>query len=406
VKRIWVLMAVCFVDMIGLMMILPLLPLYAGSLGAGPLVVGLLTASFPVAQLASSPFWGRVSDRHGRRPAILIGLAASAVAYTIFAFADALWLLFACRFAQGLGGGTTGVAQAYVTDSVLPSDRAKALGWLSAATSAGVIVGPGLGSLSANLGSAAPGLVAAALVLGNMAFAWKWLPESRPTRFTGEHEGAPAAARPQRSVLTAVLDVVRHPASPVAFLIWIYAVAMLPYNGTPPVFSLYLSERFAIAANEIGYFFIVFGAIGVIMRTAPVGWVNARLGEARTMRVGAALLALGYFLIPFAVSVPQFIAAQMLIPIGTALLFPANSALVSHKADRREVGLTLGVQQTFRGVSAIVGPIWAGWAYQALGRTVPFFLFGTVLSVVFVLALRVRDAAPAREASPAVTPAG
>jgi MFS family permease len=207
-------------------------------------------------------------------------------------------------------------------------------------------------------------------------------------------------------VLTAVLDVVRHPASPVAFLIWIYAVAMLPYNGTPPVFSLYLSERFAIAANEIGYFFIVFGAIGVIMRTAPVGWVNARLGEARTMRVGAALLALGYFLIPFAVSVPQFIAAQMLIPIGTALLFPANSALVSHKADRREVGLTLGVQQTFRGVSAIVGPIWAGWAYQALGRTVPFFLFGTVLSVVFVLALRVRDAAPAREASPAVTPAG
>lgn len=401
-KRLGALLAVAFVDMIGLMMILPLLPLYAQSLGAAPLAIGLLTAAFPVAQLASSPVWGRVSDRYGRRPALLIGLAASAVAYTIFAFADALWLLFLCRFAQGLGGGTTGVAQAYVADSVPPADRAKALGWLSAATSAGVIVGPGLSSLAHNLGPAAPGLVAAGLVLLNILYAWRWLPESRPTKFTGEHEGA-ALARPPRSIMQAVLEVVKHPARPVPFLILIYAVAMLPYNGTPPVFSLYLSQRFGVTANQIGYFFIVFGAIGVIMRAAPVGWVNARLGEARTMRFGAALLAVGYLLLPFATSLAQFVAAQMLVPLGTALLFPANSALVSHKADRREYGLTLGVQQTFRGVAAIVGPVWAGWSYQVLGPTVPFLLFSGVLVVVLLLALRVRDETPA--AAPAVTPA-
>src|SRR3989449_4328946 len=132
-------MAVALLDVIGLMMFLPLLPLYALRLHAVPATIGFLTASFPVAQLASSPIWGRVSDRYGRRPVLLVGLTGSAVAYVIFGFASALWLLFASRFVQGLGGGTTGVAQAYVADTMEPHERAKALGWLSAATSAGVI---------------------------------------------------------------------------------------------------------------------------------------------------------------------------------------------------------------------------------------------------------------------------
>ena len=139
-KRLSVLMAVAFVDMIGLMMVVPLLPLYALRLHADPSTVGFLSAAFPVAQLASSPVWGRVSDRYGRRPALLVGLAASAAAYVIFGFAGSLWLLFISRFVQGLGGGTTGVAQAYVADSMAPHERARALGWLSAATSFGVVV--------------------------------------------------------------------------------------------------------------------------------------------------------------------------------------------------------------------------------------------------------------------------
>ena len=129
-KRLAVLMAVAFVDMVGLMLVLPLMPLYAMRLHANPATIGFLIAAFPVAQLASSPVWGRVSDRYGRRPAILVGLAGSAVAYLIFGFAHALWLLFVSRFVQGLGGGTTGVAQAYVADTVPPNERAKALGWL------------------------------------------------------------------------------------------------------------------------------------------------------------------------------------------------------------------------------------------------------------------------------------
>src|SRR2546430_2892291 len=178
-KRLSVLMAVAFVDMMGLMIIWPLLPLYAKNLGASATVVGLLAASFPIAQLGSSPVWGYVSDRYGRRPALLVGLGTSAIAYVVFGFAHTVWLLFISRFVQGLGGGTTGVVQAYVADAMLPRERAKALGWLSAATSAGVIIGPAIGSFMHRFGEAAPGLFASALVLVNVAFAWKWLPESR-----------------------------------------------------------------------------------------------------------------------------------------------------------------------------------------------------------------------------------
>ena len=145
-KRMSVLMAVAFVDMIGLMLVLPLLPLYALRLHADATTIGFLTAAFPVAQLVASPVWGRVSDRYGRRPAIMVGLTASTLAYVIFGFAGSLWLLFVSRFVQGLGGGTTGVAQAYVADTMAPQERAKALGWLSAATSLGVVIGPVLGS--------------------------------------------------------------------------------------------------------------------------------------------------------------------------------------------------------------------------------------------------------------------
>src|SRR4051812_23284491 len=178
--RLSTLIITAFVDMVGLLMVLPVMPFYARSLGAGGLMVAVLVSSFSIAQLLSAPLWGRVSDRYGRRPALLIGLSASAVAFGVFGLADAVWLLFASRIVQGAGGGTTGVAQAYVADTMEPNDRARALGWLSSATAAGVILGPAIGSFAFTLGPAAPGLVAAGLCLTNVIIAWKWLPESRP----------------------------------------------------------------------------------------------------------------------------------------------------------------------------------------------------------------------------------
>jgi len=396
-KRLSVLMAVAFVDMMGLMIIWPLLPLYAAKLGATATIVGLLAASFPVAQLVSSPVWGYVSDRYGRRPALLVGLGASAFAYIVFGFAHAVWLLFLSRFVQGLGGGTTGVVQAYVADTMLPHERAKALGWLSAATSAGVIIGPAIGSFMHRFGEAAPGLFASALVLVNVAFAWKWLPESRWAQ-AGVAQTATGAPRPSvtigeavRNIVQPAVRVVADPTRPISLLIWIYALAMLAFNALPPIFSLYLHDRFAITADQIGFFFMVFGAVGVLMRTAPVGWFNAKLGEVRTMQVGTLLLLAGFILVPLAPTLTLFVCAQILLPLGTALLFPANSALVSHRAHHDEIGLTLGVQQTYRGLAAIVGPVYAGGAYQTLGQQVPFYISAGIIAFVGYLTLRIPE---------------
>jgi multidrug resistance protein len=392
-RRLWILMAVCFVDMMGLMLVAPLMPFYALDLKAPEWLVGPLIAAFAVAQLISSPIWGKFSDRYGRRPAMLIGLGASAFAYVIFGLATSLWMLFLSRVVQGLGGGTTGVAQAYVADTMEPGERAKALGWLSAATSAGVVIGPFIGSAAYNFGRATPGLVAAVLVLINVFFAWQWLPESRV-----HHARSPSGhfvVPPGRSVRQALWEIVRQPTTPAHRVIWIYVVGMLALNVVIGVLALYLKDTFGISAKTIGYFFPVFGVVGVVMRATLVGWFNSRFGEIRTMQIGTVSLALGLALMPLpaalfppATALVFFILFLILVPVGTALLFPASTSLVSQRTDRHELGLVMGAQQTFRGIMSIVGPVGATVAFATLGHGVPFLLASGVVAVAGLLAFR------------------
>lgn len=392
-KRLWVLMAVCFVDMLGLMLVAPLMAFYALDLQAEEWMVGPLIASFAVAQLVSSPVWGKFSDHYGRRPAMLIGLGASAFAYVIFGFADSLWLLFASRIVQGLGGGTTGVAHAYVADAMAPAERAKALGWLSAATSAGVVIGPFIGSAAYHFGREAPGLVAAGLVLINVFFAWRWLPESRVPH--GHTPSGQAGAPGKRSIARALGDILQHPATPAHRVIWIYVVGMLALNVVIGVLALYLKDEFRITAETIGYFFPIFGIVGVLMRATLVGWFNARYGEIRTMQIGTISLMLGLALMPLPAAVLPYGPAMLifilflaLVPVGTALLFPASTSLVSQRTERHELGLVMGAQQTFRGITSIVGPIGATIAFASWGHGVPFLLAAAIVGVAGVLAFR------------------
>jgi MFS family permease len=146
---------------------------------------------------------------------------------------------------------------------------------------------------------------------------------------------------------------------------------------------------------------MIFGVVGVVMRAAPVGWFNARFGEVRTMRIGALLLIAGFVLVPAAPTLPMFVLAQILLPLGTALLFPANSALVSHRADPHEIGVTMGVQQTYRGVAAIIGPAYAGWAYGHLGHHVPFYWSAVIMLLVYGLMLMVKRDQPTEQPAPA-----
>lgn len=381
-KQLSVLIATCCIDMIGFAMVLPLLPYYALRLQATPEMIGLLTAAFSVAQLIASPYWGRFSDRYGRRPALLIGLFASACAYVIFGLADALWLLFLSRLVQGAGGGTTGVAQAYVADTVKASGRAKALGWLSAATSAGVAIGPAVGSFSQqHFGPTAPGIVAACLCLINVGFAWRWLPESRKP-------GAPIKER--KPVLHSALEVAEHPTRPVSRLIWIYAVGMLAFSTLTSVLALFLDAEHGVTVNTIGYFYSYVGILSFAMRSVLLGPIVERLGETRTMRTGTVILVVGLLAYTVAPNLWALALIIPLVPIGTALLFPSTTALMSRASPKDELGTTMGVAQTFAGVARVVAPILGTAAFQRVGHSAPFFFAAGTVALVGLMSLKVQ----------------
>jgi MFS family permease len=394
--RLSFLMATCFVDMLGFLIVLPLLPFYATRLGADAFVVGLMVSAFAVAQLATAPLWGRLSDRIGRRPTILGGLVISALAYLLFALACAeratavlepgalLAVLFVSRLVQGAGTGTTGVVQAYVSDSVPPEERAKALGWLTAATSTGVMIGPVIGSLAATLGPAAPGLVAAGLCVANVTFGFFWLPE--PPRGGAAAGEAPA----RRSVRRMMAAMLAHPGRPAPSLIWIYAVGMMAFMAMNAVLALFLQRRFGVTEKTIGYFYTYVGAVSLVMRSLVLGPAVARFGEPRVLQLGILALGLGFALMPLAPGIPVFGLVVVLVPVGTALLFPSTTSLVSRVADRAEVGQMMGVQQAYGGVARMVGPMWAGAAFEHLSPSAPFWISAALAAGLWLFAARLR----------------
>ena len=398
--KLFTLMATAFVDMVGLLMIIPLLPFYVKTLGGSGvdvlglhfgigIIIGFIVSAFTVAQLLSAPMWGRFSDRVGRRPTLLIALGAAAIAYLIFGFAHSLIVLFLSRIVQGAGGGTVGVIQAYVADSTDPKDRARALGWLSATTNLGVALGPVLGSFAITLGKrdlmpgsgtllmgrAAPGIMAAGLCVLNMIFAWRYLTESRDLS-----EQAPAGeVRPTSR--QAIWRVISHSSEPSSRLIWIYAISIGAFQGSFSVLALFLNARFAVTEQTIGYFFMYVGSISVFARVLLLGRMVDWLGEAKLSRLGLVLLAAGVVGMPLSRNLGMLAIAVALIPLGTAFTFPCVTALLSRVIAPRERGLYMGMQQTYGGVARIIAPLFFGWAFDSLGVSSPYFF-----SAAFILA--------------------
>jgi MFS family permease len=415
VAKLTVLMITAFIDMVGTLMILPLMPFYAESFGANGLVVGLLVSSFSVAQLLSAPMWGRFSDRYGRRPALIVGMTASAIAYIVFAYAGSLWLLFLSRLIQGSGGGTVSVIQAYVADAVKPDQRAKGLGWLSAATNAGVALGPVLGSKSLVFGRHGPGLTAAILCLLNIGFAFKYLVESRDMV-----EAKSSVHVPGRS-LKAAVRVVTHSSEPAPRLIWIYAIGIGAFQGMNAIFALFLAARFGVTSDTIGYFYTYIGVLSMVTRAVILGRALDRFGEVRLSRIGQVLLALGLAALPFMhpISDPAAMASRLggvlpvgavaflpylplalavaLLPLGTAFTFPCVTAMLSRVIPSNERGMYMGVQQTFGGIARVLFPIGAGWAFDRY-QELPFLVSAGLVAGTILLGLGLEEyTGPTRE---------
>lgn len=354
-RPLFVLFLTILVNLIGFGIIIPLLPFYATSYGASPVVIGLLFASFSISQLFAAPLLGEWSDRWGRRPVLILSLIGTTVSFVMLALAGSLPMLFLARIVDGLSGGNITTARAYIADVTTPEDRAKAYGYLGAAFGLGFILGPALGGFFSRYGYTAPIWVAAIVSVAATLLAWVWLPETRHA--TSAASGSPWKALPgvlARPHLRVLLGV--------DFVYW---MSFAVYQTT---FALFGAQRFGFDAQKTGYFLSAFGFLGVIVQGALVGPIVRRLGERRTLTVGLLLAAIGWGGSALTWSLPVF--TLMLVPgaMGIGLCNATLSALISHSAAISEQGRVQGAAGALESVGRASGPVWGNAALQTFGE--------------------------------------
>jgi MFS family permease len=377
-----VLFAAVLIDMMGFGIVLPLLPFYAESMGAKPLQITIMVASFSAMQLAAAPLWGRVSDRRGRRGILVLGLFASAVSYLIFGFARSYWWLLISRLAAGAAGGTISVAQAYVADTTSGEGRARGLGHLGAASGLGVMLGPAVGAFFSSWGLGAPGFVAAGMCTLNAIAAYFLVPESRPHDKRRKAGQAATLSSWARSFTV----------YPMWILLLVYFLTISSFHALTSVLALFLERSFGINQKDMGILFTISGATTVVVRGLLLGPLVKRFGEPGTVRIGIIGLAVALAGLPLLPNGHWALLVAPLYAFGAGTLFPALASLVSRATDEDSQGSMLGGSQLVGGLGRVLGPLWSGWVFQSLGIATPFEIGVVVVLVAFVIAFKIPPA--------------
>jgi MFS transporter, DHA1 family, tetracycline resistance protein len=380
-RPLFIIFLTIFVNLVGFGIIIPLLPFYAETFGASPLVIGLLFASFSLSQLVAAPLLGELSDRWGRRPVLIFSLLGTVVSFVMLAVAGSLPMLFAARIVDGLSGGNITTARAYIADITAEENRAKAFGILGAAFGLGFIVGPALGAAFSRISYTAPIWAAAAITVVATVMAWAWLPETVHRAHAGG--GAPWHA---------LADLWKRTHLRVLFTIdFVYWTAFAVYQTT---FALFGARRFGFDAAHIGYLLSAFGFLGVVVQGGLVGPIVRLFGERRTLSAGLMFAAVGWGGSALTHSVPVFVA--MLVPgaIGIGLCNATLSALISRSAAAHEQGRVQGAAGALESLGRTIGPVWGNGTLQRFGEGTAYGSAAIALIGIAALTLRYRPAAP------------
>jgi len=370
-----------FVNLVGFGIIIPLLPFYAQTFGASPLVIGLLFASFSVSQLVAAPILGDLSDRVGRRPILLFSLIGTVVSFGMLAVAHSLAMLFAARIVDGLSGGNITTARAYIADITTEENRAKSFGLLGAAFGLGFIVGPALGALFSHISYTAPIWAAAAITIVATVLAWVWLPE------TVHH------ARGGGSPWRALREMGGRESLQILFTVdFVYWTAFAVYQTT---FALFGARRFGFDAAHTGYLLSAFGFLGVLVQGVLVGRVVKWLGGKRTLAVGLLFAAVGWGGSAMTHSLTVFV--MMLVPgaIGIGLCNATLSTLISNAAGPQEQGRVQGAAGALESLGRTIGPVWGNGALQFYGEGKAYG--SAAIALLGAAAITLRYRVPARE---------
>jgi DHA1 family tetracycline resistance protein-like MFS transporter len=392
-RPLLIIFLIVLVNLIGFGIIIPLLPFYATRLGASAFTVGLLFASFSVAQLLAAPLLGELSDRYGRRPVLIFSLIGTVASFVLLALANSVAMVFVARIVDGLSGGNISTARAYIGDVTTVEDRARGFGLIGAAFGLGFVFGPALGGVLGHLGYAAPAWGAALIAAAAAVLAWAWLPETaRRVEARRPSPWGELGRALRRPVLGRLLLI--------DFLYWATFTA---YQTT---FALFGARRFGFDVPQTGYLLAVVGGIGVVVQLTLVGPVVRAVGERRALPAGLALASLGLFVAAAAHSLPVFVLALLPGATGVALSIPTLTSLISQTARAGEQGRIQGVSSALEGLGRAVGPVWGNGVLQVYSEGAAFATAAAVLALTAGLAARAGPAAPGAVAVEAAADAG
>ena len=379
-KRLFSIILVVFIDLLGYSLILPLLPYYAKTFNASQTVTGLLLASYSIMQLIGSPILGRLSDRFGRRPILLLCLLGTTLGFLLMGFAATLWMLFVSRMIDGLTGGNFSVTQAYISDVTDEKDRAKALGMTGAAFGLGFIVGPVTGGLLGQWNPALPAFVAAAISLINLVLVYFWLPESLTAA-----KRAHMAEKQPAVTLNALLVALRRPFISSLFITsFFFGLAFVILQT---IFPLHAMVKFNMTSFQTGLVLTYVGVLSVIMQGFLVGRLTNRFREDALMVVSAILLGLGLLIWGLAPNIFWLYVATTPISLFGGLLGVLLSSTLTKSVAPHEIGGTLGLFAAMDSSTRIIGPIIGGILLQQIGTWAPGVFASIIMAdvVVFIL---------------------
>ena len=366
-KGFWTIWSTVALDMVGFGMVVPILGRYADRYGASGFEVGLLFSMFSIAQFFFAPVLGRLSDRIGRKPVIVISLLGTAVGSFLTGAAGALWLLYVARFIDGASGASVSVAQSAITDIASPEDRPRLLGMLGAAFGVGFVFGPAIGGLAALGGPHVPFYLASAFALCNAVAAWFRLPETNTTRVAREAVRMRRRFAVNRFTGTALL-------------------AGSAFAGFEATFALFGERRFDLTEGSAAAVFLVVGVMLVIVQGVLIGPLTKSFGSPRLLASGFVVLVAGFLVLAVAEVWVVLFVALALLSLGQGVVTPSLTSVVADSVAPDKRGEALGVQQSAGALSRIVGPAIAGLTFDHFGVAWPYVVAAvlTVLALVLV----------------------
>jgi DHA1 family tetracycline resistance protein-like MFS transporter len=380
-----ILFVVVFIDLLGFGMVIPVMPLYAQELGAKKEWIGLTMAGYSAMQFVFAPIWGRLSDRIGRRPVLLVSIAMTSVGFLGYAFAPTFGWLLASRLFAGAATANIAIARAYIADVTPPEGRAKGMGVIGAAFGLGFVLGPFLGGVLSEISLGAPGYAAAALAAVNGVAAWFVLPEPK------ERVVRPAAARGRVSALAEELSK-----PGIRRLVVIYLLHVLAFSAMEATFALLARERYALDRGDVNFVFAYLGVILVVVQGGLIGPLTRRFGEVRLLVTGLVLMAISLAVLPFGRSLPVLLAALVPLAGGSGLAQPALTALMSKLSRDDDQGGTMGMGESASALGRIIGPEAGTFTYGRIGVAFPYVAAAAIMAVTAIVAATVGSARAAR----------